>query len=73
MLRLIELSESVFQVSLCIDVVCKALFLREELDLCLDLILGRRIWCSMRRYHFLSRVGFVDLCTRATDCKNIRD
>jgi hypothetical protein len=73
MLRLMELSESVLQVSLCIDMVYKAFCLREELYLCLDLILGRRIWCSMRRSHFLGRVGSVDLCTGATDYKNIRD
>jgi hypothetical protein len=32
-----------------IDYVCKTLCVIEELDLCLDLILGWWIWCLVRR------------------------
>ena len=45
----------------------------KELVLCLDLILGRRIWHAARRSPVLYGVGSVDLCIGVDACKEIED
>jgi hypothetical protein len=44
----------------------------KELALCLDLILGRRIWQVVHRSPVLYGVGSVALCTVVDGCKRLK-
>jgi hypothetical protein len=57
-----------------VDRLCKVrLCATEELALCLDLILGRRIWHAAHRSLVLNRIGSMALCTGSDECKKIED